>query len=214
MMLLAGVKQVESTFVEKKQSGFLKHDLILSGTLRFTAPNTLEKHVLSPFEEIITIDHNQVTIERQEGDSVQRLVHMIPPAVRTIIDSIRATLAGDQTRLERHYQIEVSGNGQSWSLQLLPKESELKKYLRLITIDGMAEKIIRIVTEEVDGDRSVIEITYNNIAACNFSHPPAPQCARTAGEARAAGTNLGGAQHNRRRGVSHFGGSTDPRVQY
>lgn len=164
-MLLAGVKQVESTFVEKKQSGFLKDDLVLSGTLRFTAPNTLEKHVLSPFDEMITIDHDRITIERQEGDSIERLVQTIPPAVRTIIDSVRATLAGDQTRLERHYEIEVSGHHQSWSLQLLPKEPELKKYLRVITIDGMAEKIIRIVTEEVDGDRSVIEITYENIVA-------------------------------------------------
>ncbi len=70
MTLLAGVKQLESTFVETKQSGFLKDDLVLSGTLRFTAPNTLEKHVLSPFDEIITIGHSQITIERQEGDSV------------------------------------------------------------------------------------------------------------------------------------------------
>lgn len=165
MTLLAGVKQLESTFVEKKQSGFLKNDLVLSGTLSFTAPDTLEKHVLSPFDETILIDHNQIIIERQEGDSTEQFVQAIPPAVRTLIDSIRATLAGDQTRLERHYEIEVSGNDQSWSLQLLPKEAELKKYLRVITIDGMAEKINRIVTEEGDGDRSVIEITYKNMVA-------------------------------------------------
>ncbi len=85
--------------------------------------------------------------------------------MRTIIDSIRATLAGDQTRLERHYEIEVSGNDQSWSLQLLPRESELKKYLRVITIDRISEKITRIVTEEVDGDRFVIEIAYKDIVA-------------------------------------------------
>jgi outer membrane lipoprotein-sorting protein len=165
MMLLAGVKHLESTFVEKKRSSFLTDELVLSGTLRFTAPDTLEKHVLSPFDEMITIDHHQITIERQEGDTVQQFVQTISPAVRTIIDSIRATLAGDQTRLQRHYEIEVSGNDQSWSLQLLPKDSELKKYLRVITIDGMTEKIVRIVTEEADGDRSVIEITYKNIVA-------------------------------------------------
>lgn len=165
MTLLARVEHLESTFVETKRSGFLKEDLVLSGTLRFTAPDALEKHVLSPFDELISVDHNQITIERQEGDIVQRFVQMIPPAVRTIIESIRATLAGDQSRLERHYEIAISGKQQSWSLQLLPKEPELNKYLRVITIEGMNEKIMRIVTEEVDGDSSVIEITYENIIA-------------------------------------------------
>lgn len=165
MMLLARVQHLESTFVEKKRSGFLKEDLVLSGTIRFTAPDTLEKHVLSPFDELILIDRNQITIERDEGDSVQRFVRVIPPVVRTIIDSVRATLAGDQSRLERHYETAVTGREQSWSLQLLPKDPELKQYLRAITIDGVGEKIMRIVTEEVDGDSSVIEITYKNIVA-------------------------------------------------
>ncbi len=83
----------------------------MSGMLRYKAPGTLEKHVLSPFDELIIIDNNQITIERQEGDSVQRIIHVIPAAVRALVDSIRATLAGDHIRLQQHYDVRVISIG-------------------------------------------------------------------------------------------------------
>ncbi len=162
MSALASVEHVESTFVETKRSSYLNEDLVVSGTLRFTAPDKLEKRIEMPFVEHTTIHQNQIVIEREEEEATHYMNFDIPAAIRTIVDSIRATLAGDGTHLESYYQIDVTGAGRRWSMQLVPKVAELKKYLKSIVIDGEQERIIRIRFEEASGDRSEIKLTYQS----------------------------------------------------
>ena len=48
-------------------------------------------------------------------------------------------------------------------MYLSPKQEEVQKYVKEIVIDGTQEKIMRIITEESGGDRSIIELTYERI---------------------------------------------------
>ena len=83
----------------------LKQPLVLSGRLVYRRPDRLEKHVQAPFVETITIEGSRVTVARSgsEGDRVITL-----PAGSTaqaLIESLRATLAGDLPALERHFAV-------------------------------------------------------------------------------------------------------------
>jgi len=163
MQALAKIRVIDSPFVETKQSMFLTDELKLSGTIRYRAPDWLEKTVNEPFQETTLIDGDLVTIRKSSDErQVRRYSLDASPVIERIVDSVRATLAGDLTTLESHYRANLWGQESAWELHLIPRDPELQEIIEQIRIRGAEGRIVQVETYEADGDESVLRLTYGD----------------------------------------------------
>ena len=81
------------------------------------------------------------------------------PEIGALVESIRATLAGDGATLTRYYAPTLSGTAGDWSLMLEPRDSRLRDLVTTIRIQGEGTVIRSIETVERDGDRTEMTIT-------------------------------------------------------
>ena len=125
MQRLSEVQSSRVQFTETRHSTMLKKPLTLSGWLAYRRPDRVEKHVQVPFVETITIEGSRVTVARG-GSDTDRVV-MLPAGgtAQALIESLRATLAGDLPALERHFAVAVSGSRNAWSMSLTPHGATL-----------------------------------------------------------------------------------------
>lgn len=159
MKTLAQVESASARFVETRRSPLLKSPIVLRGTLSYRRPDRLEKHVLSPYDERILIEGEQVTIENRTHDWKKTLSIAEAPALAGLVESIRATRAGELQTLERFYRVEAGGDREQWWLRLKPHDRELAEYVTEVTIKGSGARIERIEVDETSGDRTTMEIT-------------------------------------------------------
>ncbi len=153
--LMATVTSRQSLFTEEKTLDYLEEPLVQKGTLYFTAPNQLIKHITEPREEIYTIIGSNLKVEIS-GKPEQHLRTDDHPILHAFIESQRAVLAGDIHALERYYNLELDGTREQWTLQLHPKESELSSRLKLISIKGKGIEILSMQIIETGGDNTLL----------------------------------------------------------
>lgn len=158
---MAAVPASRSRFVETRHVALLTRPLELKGSLSYERPNRLTKHVESPFDETLTIDGEALSlVNKTKG--VQRFVSLREqPAVGALVESVRATLAGDRAQLERHYRMQFSGARNAWRLRLVPREAQLKGYVESILLSGDGASLQRIEVTEGSGDSSVMTILHD-----------------------------------------------------
>jgi len=158
MQVLAGVERTSARFVETRHSVLLKSPLVLSGTLAYRRPDSLEKHVLSPYDERIVIEGKQVTIENRARGWKKTLLLATAPAIAGLVESIRATRAGEIGTLERYYRVEVEGDRQQWWLRLRPHDPEIAEYVSAVMVSGSDARIERVEVHEASGDHIVMDV--------------------------------------------------------
>lgn len=156
MAQLAQVQTSRARYSEVKRVALLQKPLQLSGTLFYSRPARLEKRQTLPFEEVISVDGDWLTVER-EGKT-RRISLQNAPLVAALVESLRATLAGDGTELERLYSARVEGTRQRWTLKLTPREVEIAGIVKSIVIAGSDSRIVRLEILEPGGDGSVMTI--------------------------------------------------------
>src|SRR5574341_1390295 len=161
MRVMAEVPASRVRFVETRHIAMLTRPIELKGSLSYERPNRLAKHVESPFDELLTVDGESATLfNRTKGE--QRFVSLREqPALGALVESVRATLAGDLPQLELHYRLEFSGTRGAWTLRLAPRDDKLKGYVETITLAGAGARLRRIETVEASGDRSVMRILHD-----------------------------------------------------
>ena len=153
----AQVKKSTATFIERKFISLLKAPLKYSGTLSYTAPGHLEKYTLLPKPESMVLDKNTLVV--QSGEAQKRALTLQNyPALWAFVESIRSTLAGDITTLNRFYHVTLEGNPQQWLLILRPVDAQIKNLVSEIRISGSLVQINTIETREAGGDYSVMNI--------------------------------------------------------
>lgn len=155
MGLLAQTRSARATFVEQKFIALLDKPVESSGDLAFTAPDVLEKRTRSPKAEAITLRGNEVTLERGKRSMIVSLQDF--PDAAVFVESIRATLAGDQKALESVWKVETEGSLARWTLRLTPLNTNA--YVSRIRMQGQRDDVRQIEIEQKDGDRSVMTIT-------------------------------------------------------
>jgi hypothetical protein len=156
MDLLAQRKHGHVTFVEEHDIGTLDKPLQSSGELLFDAPDRLEKRTLRPRPETLVLDHGTMTAQRGRHTYVLRLQDY--PQIVPLLDSIRATLAGDLPALERVFTVELSGSIDDWRLSLSPREASVTKTIQQIKITGAKADIHTVEIRQADGDRSLLTV--------------------------------------------------------
>jgi len=153
---LAQVRTSRARYSEVKRVAVLQKPLQLSGTLLYERPARLEKRQTLPSREVISVDGDLLTVER-EGKT-QRISLQNAPLVAALVESLRATLAGDGTELERLYSVRVEGTKQRWTLKLTPREVEVAGVVKSVLIAGSGSRIARLEILEPGGDGSVMTI--------------------------------------------------------
>lgn len=153
---LARAKPGIKSFRETKHIALLDKPVESSGQLVFTPPARLEKRTLSPKPERIVVDGDRVTLER--GGRKQSLSLREHPAIGVLVDSIRATLAGDLNALTRTYSAALEGNDARWKVTLRPLDPSLGSVVEHVEITGAHDEVAGVAIFQADGDRSVMTI--------------------------------------------------------
>jgi hypothetical protein len=156
MGLLAQRQHGHVTFVEEHFLAVLDRPVESSGELLYDAPDHLEKRTLKPKPETVVLEHWVITAHRGRHTYVLNLSDY--PQIVPLIDSIRATLAGDRASLERIFKVTFDGTLDHWKLLLLPSDTAIAKSVKEIRIEGARDAIRSVEIQQADGDRSLLTI--------------------------------------------------------
>ncbi|MGV8990322.1 MAG: LolA-related protein [Thiobacillus sp.] len=156
MANLAKNPQGAATFTEKKFISILEQPVESSGELLFIAPSRLEKRTLKPHPEAMVLDGETLTLERGKRKHVLQLKDY--PEVAGMIESIRATLAGDRKALERIYHLTLDGDTERWTLVLTPLDAKVGKVIARIRMSGSRDGVRSVEILQADGDSSLMTI--------------------------------------------------------
>ena len=161
MSEMAAVPASRTRFVETRHLAMLTHPLELKGSLSYERPDRLVKHVESPFDETLTVNGEVLSLVNMTRGERRSLSLREQPALGTLVESVRATLAGDRAQLERHYRVQFSGARDAWRLHLVPRATQVRAHVESITVSGAAARAQRIEVLESSGDRSVMTIVHD-----------------------------------------------------
>jgi outer membrane lipoprotein-sorting protein len=158
MASMQTVHQASGNFVENKYVQMLKQPLQSSGRLIYAAPDRLQKQTVSPSPSDLIVNGDHLTVQQPDGEL--RYVSLSQyPEIGALIESIRATLAGDTATLSRYYEPSLGGTPNDWLLQLNPRDQRLRKLLTMVRIQGEGTSIRNVETLEPDGDHTEMTIT-------------------------------------------------------
>lgn len=156
MRTLAQNRASRADFVDRKYLASLDRPLESSGELVYVAPSRLERRTVKPKPEVLIVDGDTLTIER---NGTTRSISLASyPEVAAFTDSIRSTLAGNLDALSRDYRVVVDGQPKRWRLSLLPSNPRLATLVSRVTIDGHDAVVDTIEVLQADGSRSVTTI--------------------------------------------------------
>lgn len=156
METLSRTRSSEARFVERKFIALLDQPVESSGELTYVAPDRLEKRTLKPKAESMILDGNTLTLER--GGRKRSLPLSDYPEVGAFVESIRGTLSGDYSALQRSYGIALEGNASRWVLTLTPNAPRMAQIVQKIRIAGSQGEVTSIEVFQADGDRSQMSI--------------------------------------------------------
>jgi hypothetical protein len=157
MAALGKVKNAKAEFTELRYMAMLTEPVKSSGTLRYVAPDTLERNIVRPKPLKMLVEGRQVTVEEAPGRS-RTLALDDSPQLAALIESIRGALAGDQAALERYYSLSVQGTLADWQLLMIPKTSAVQAVVDSIRMAGHESAVHTVETIEHGGDRTVMTI--------------------------------------------------------
>lgn len=148
-------------FVERKFSALLKAPVESTGTLIFRAPDILERRTIEPQRESVRIQGSVVTYEGApvRGQAQKRTLALSDaPLLEALVESLRATLAGNLPELRRHYDVTMKGSGQAWQLTLTPRARTLREAVERIELRGAGADINQLEIVEANGDLTLLRI--------------------------------------------------------
>lgn len=156
MAALAGHRGGQAAFTESKEIPELDTPLRSTGTLSWTAPDRLEKHTLSPVEEILRVEGDRLLLARP-AQNLQRSMGLDDvPEIRPLVESIRATLAGDLATLQRHFEIDFRPEAAGWRMWLTPRSFRVRAALQSVEITGQGGVLSSVVTQGNEGTTRLV----------------------------------------------------------
>lgn len=150
--IVTSVPDHQAVFHEERRQLLLKDPIELSGTLRFQAPDRLEKHTVTPHREDLIVDGDWVTVSLPERNINARLKITDDPVVYGLLFSLRAVLNGDVAALEEQFFVEGWGDAAAWTIRLRPRAGALADRVQTVKMAGSAGWISRIEMWETSGD--------------------------------------------------------------
>jgi len=153
----AAMPGLYARFHEEKHVALLSLPLESDGEIYFTPPGRMLRKVTSPTPSWALLEGDHVTLvspgERRVLDLGQS------PVVRGFVGAFRDVLAGDRAALERSYTLDFSSAGDDFTLTLRPREAQLSRFLRQLSLHGHGLALTRIRMVETSGDVTVTTFT-------------------------------------------------------
>ena len=156
MASMAEVRESRARFSEEKHLSLLTEPLRLTGTLRYVRPDQLEKSVTHPDIESLRVNGDRVEWQRQKRTRTLSLRSQ--PQIWALVDSIRATLAGDLPSLNQHYWVKFEGDRNRWKINLEPRQDTVSQFISSIRLEGSANQLRRVEIIEANNDSAVMHI--------------------------------------------------------
>jgi hypothetical protein len=156
MKSLAQRQHGEVRYEEMDYFAVLDRPLKSSGVLIYEAPDHLEKRTLKPKQQSLTVDGDQLTVQR--GHRTYRMQLSAYPQVAPLVDAIRDTLAGNQEALAKVFEIGFTGTAGDWKLELVPLDEAVARKVARVEIAGADAEIRSVAILQVSGDRSVMRL--------------------------------------------------------
>ncbi|WP_149195293.1 LolA-related protein [Luteimonas suaedae] len=148
---LARPAPVRTSFVEVRNSRMLKTPLRVTGEYLRPDAETLVREVHAPYVETTTLRDGEATIARA-GRSPRTFALSRAPELAALQASFGALLDGDHDALERHYDIEMRGVRERWTMTLTPKDTALAAEIRDVTLYGRGAELRCIETRPREGE--------------------------------------------------------------
>ncbi len=156
MRAMGEVPERRDAFVETRTISLLTQPLTLRGILVYRRPRYIEKRIDAPHTERIVVDGDALTVT--DGRGTKRIDIDSHPLIRTYVEAIRATLAGEVAALRRHYHVKLEGTPTEWTLRLRPMDPAAADHVTSLQVSGSGSRIRRVEILEPGGDRSVMAI--------------------------------------------------------
>ncbi len=156
MTQLAQVRKGEARFVEQRKVLQLDRTLESSGRLSFTAPDILVRETLKPRAEKLAVDGNVVTMTL--GGRTRTAALDSVPEAQIMVEAIRGTLTGDKAVLEKHFQTQLGGSAERWTLELVPRSPQLRGQVARVTLTGRQAQLREMQMLMADGDETFVRI--------------------------------------------------------
>jgi hypothetical protein len=142
-------------YSETRRLAYLDVPLTSTGELEFRPPDWLRRSVQGSAESYV-IAGDVVRVETPGGS--REIALDVHPALRAFAESLRATLAGDLPRLQRHFHVELHGGIERWRLLLRPHYAGVAVLIESIELSGAGTQLLRIESRESGGDITITEL--------------------------------------------------------
>lgn len=156
MRELAARRHGHVSFTEVQYLAVLDRPLESSGELLYEAPDRLEKRTLSPRPETLVLAHGVLSATR--GQRTRTVALAAYPQLAPLLESLRATLAGDRATLERLFSVRLEADPPRWTLHLAPRDPAAARLVREVLVSGEQAELRSVELLEADGDRSLLTI--------------------------------------------------------
>jgi hypothetical protein len=143
-------------FREERHNPMLKEPLVLTGTFEYLAAGTMKKTIESPFAESYLVDDAHILIERD--GKTRTLALSRSRSLRSILVAIEAILAGQSDKLDELFTSTLSGDSDSWRVELTPISKRLAKQVQALHINGNASSVTEITVNLADDEWHRMEI--------------------------------------------------------
>jgi hypothetical protein len=143
-------------FNEVQYLAVLDRPLESSGELVYDAPDRLEKRTLTPRPETLVLERGMLSATR--GSRTRTLPLAAYPQLAPLIESLRATLAGDRAVLERAFGVRLESASSRWTLHLAPRDAGAARLVTEVRISGEQADLRTVEILQADGDRSLLTI--------------------------------------------------------
>jgi hypothetical protein len=143
-------------FREERHNELFKDALILTGYLEYFDTHRLRKVIESPFQEALLVDADRIEITRDGNVTTVSLNKS--RALRTMLDGIKAILAGHDEQLMEVFNYELSGSENDWVMKLTPKSRRIAKQLNSLLVTGSSNAVTSFRFDLQGGEWHVMEI--------------------------------------------------------
>jgi outer membrane lipoprotein carrier protein len=170
----AAAPQLQADFQEEKNVKMLSKPIASSGKIWFQSPNKFRREAKGNSPSITVSDGQQLWIYYPKFHSAERYTLAKHSPLEAGINAITASL--NLENVETTYHISGTKEAEGYSLQLLPRNPSMKRFLQTFTIRINNDlQVVRTEMVQPNGDRIVT--TYSNesraaIPASTFEFTP------------------------------------------
>jgi outer membrane lipoprotein-sorting protein len=148
---MAATRGVEAHYRETRELSLLSVPLESRGSLYFVPPDRMARFQTEPAFSALVVDGDTVRFREAEREEIDLSGS---PVARAFVENFLVLWSGDRERLERLYRPRLEGSDSAWTLELVPRNERLARYLAGVALAGGAGGLQRMLVRDADGDRT------------------------------------------------------------